>query len=105
MLKWKIALLDESGKKVKVPRRHKEEPDNVDAYDVFSSSFKEFFDFGIIHGMTGENSLPTLRGVVRRLGTEGIPNYWVATSGNVGAACKRLAKWAEQYPKAHWNVE
>lgn len=104
-LKWVVALLGEDGRKAKVPRRFKDEPVEVDAYTVFSSSFKQFFDFNLIHGMTGADSLPILREAVERLGTEGIANYWMATPGNVGVACARLAQWAEQHPGKRWDVK
>lgn len=103
-LKWKIALLDGDGRKVKIPLKHGDGIVEADASIVLSSSFERHFDFNAIHGMTGAESLPVLREAILRLGTEGVQNYWEAIPGNVGVACARLAQWAEQHPSARWDV-
>lgn len=73
--------------------------------EILSLGFNAYFDFNSINGLTGAESLAILREAVQRLGTEGIPNYWVEIPGNVGIACNRLIKGAEQHPEARWNIE
>lgn len=98
--RWRAVLLDEEGREIKAPAIYGGGP----AGNIFSLSFERHFDFSSIHGMTGADSILILREAVQKLGTEGIPNYWVANPGNVGVACARLAKWAEQHPNARWDV-
>lgn len=62
------------------------------------------FNFRELNGLTGEQSIPILREVVRRLGTKQNPDYWSATPGNTGYAASILLGWAALYPEYIWEV-
>lgn len=62
------------------------------------------FGFKELNGLTGEQSMPILRDVVRRLGTECSHDYWAARPGNTGYAANILLGWAALYPEYIWEV-
>ena len=58
-----------------------------------------------LHGLTGDEALPRLRGAVLYLGTVRDPDYWAGTPGNAGYTLSILLGWAALYPRATFRVE
>lgn len=56
-----------------------------------------------LYGMTGEESIPILKGAIGKLDGEPGEDYWEPTPGNVKQSLMGLLSMAESCPKAIWR--
>lgn len=57
-----------------------------------------------LDGVTAYDTIPLLKILVEKFGTERDDDYWKPTEGNVGYMLSILLKWASKYPDAVWEV-
>lgn len=72
----------------------------------YSPVFSEVFpENGIrwLYGKSGKETVETLKGAVKKLGTVTSGDYWECTHGNVGYVLALLLQWAIFHPDAKWN--
>ena len=55
-------------------------------------------------GKRASETVERLDLAVAKLGVEKNENYWMATTGNAGAALATLLAWAREYPDGIWEV-
>ena len=106
---WSIQLIDAEGQPARVVR-HREggivrlTDDNDRAEIDVTYNYREFFNFGRLHGLIAKASIPQLEEAVQRLGTDRSGNYWEPTPGNAGWIAFVLLQWARAYPEYRWVV-
>lgn len=73
-------------------------------YNYARHYLRVFGEGGIrsLYGMTGSDSIPTLKSAIDQLGDDVDPDYWKATEGNAKAALCGLLALAQLRPDGRW---
>lgn len=73
----------------------------------YSNYLQKFIDeekgIRYIYGMSGIESIPVLKGAIRKLSDDTSDDYWESTEGNVKRALIKLLTIAEMRPDGVWD--
>jgi hypothetical protein len=82
-----------------------EEDDREEAHISVPFNYRDHFRFVQLAGVKARDAIPALENAVERLGTHRrTEDYWESTPGNAGYVCRILLAWAQQHPRATWEV-
>lgn len=74
----------------------------------YSKFYKDALDkekgFRWLHGKKGKECVKRLKEATKKLGTDFSGDYWEPTPGNAGVILDTLKKWAEEHPKAVFDI-
>jgi len=104
-----VTLVDDYGQSVPVDAHtaggvHEEGECRVAEMNV-TSNYAKHFDFRMLDGKFGSQTIVQMENAVKDLGTRIHRDYQNPTPGNVGYVVDILLQWAEVHPDGVWRVK